>query len=116
MPLAGAVHLAVLGLMLACAPARAEGDRALGEYLSSECTSCHQSSGRQAGGIPAIAGHPAEQFVALMNAYRQRQRDNKVMQAVAARLSGEEIAALAAYYASLEPGPRSDQPALQAGR
>lgn len=102
---AGAVRLAVLGLLLACAPANAAGDRALGEYLSSECTSCHQSSGKQVGGIPAIVGHPAEQFVALMNAYRERQRDNQVMQAVAARLSSEEIAALAAYYESLKPNP-----------
>lgn len=101
----GAVRLAVLSFTLACAPAEAAGDKALGEYLSSECTSCHQSSGRQVGGIPAIIGHPAEQFVALMNAYRQRQRDNQVMQAVAARLSSEEIAALAAYYESLKPGP-----------
>jgi cytochrome c553 len=101
----GAVRLAVLWLMLACAPARAAGDRALGEYLSAECTSCHQTSGKQVGGIPAIIGHPAEQFIALMNAYRQRQRDNQVMQAVAARLSSEEIAALAAYYGSLKLNP-----------
>lgn len=100
-----AVCLAVLGFDLACAPAEAAGDRALGEYLSSECTSCHQTSGKQVGGIPAIIGHPAEQFVALMNAYRERQRDNQVMQAVAARLSSEEIAALAAYYESLKPNP-----------
>lgn len=102
---AGAVCLAVLGLILACAPVHAAGDRALGEYLSSECTTCHQTSGRQVGGIPAIIGHPAEQFVALMNAYRERQRDNQVMQTIAARLSGEEIAALAAYYESLKPNP-----------
>lgn len=102
---AGAVRLAVFGFVLACAPANAAGDRALGEYLSSECATCHQTSGRQVGGIPAIIGHPAEQFVALMNAYRERQRDNQVMQAIAARLSGEEIAALAAYYESLKPNP-----------
>ena len=101
----GAVRLAVLGFTLACAPAEAAGDKALGEYLSSECTSCHQSSGKQVGGIPAIIGHPAEQFVALMNAYRERQRDNQVMQAIAARLSSEEIAALAAYYEGLKPNP-----------
>jgi cytochrome c553 len=102
---AGAVRLAVLGLLLVCAPANAAGDKVLGEYLSAECTSCHQSSGKQVGGIPAIVGQPAEQFVALMNAYRERQRDNQVMQAVAAKLSSEEIAALAAYYESLKPGP-----------
>lgn len=105
MPQAGALRLLALGLLLACAPAKAAGDRVLGEYLSAECTSCHQTSGRQVGGIPAIVGQPAGQFVALMNAYRERQRDNQVMQAVAARLSGEEIAALAAYYETLKPIP-----------
>jgi cytochrome c553 len=99
------VCVPVLGFVLACAPADAAGDRALGQYLSSECTTCHQTSGRQVGGIPAIVGRPAEQFVALMNAYRQRQRDNEVMQAVAGRLSSEEVAALAAYYESLKSDP-----------
>ena len=105
---AGAVRLAVLGFVLACAPADAAGDRALGEYLSSECTTCHQTSGKQVGGIPVIIGHPAEQFAALMNSYREKQRENQVMQTIAARLSSEEIAALAAYYESLKPGARSD--------
>jgi cytochrome c553 len=96
---------ACVGVLLSAAPANAAGDKALGEYLSAECTSCHQNSGRQVGGIPAIIGHPAEQFVALMNAYREKQRENQVMQAIAARLSSEEIAALAAYYESLKPNP-----------
>jgi cytochrome c553 len=95
-----AVSLAVSGQ-----PASAAGDRALGEYLSSECATCHQTSGRQAGGVPAIIGHPAEQFVALMESYKQRHRENEVMRTIAARLSEEEIAALAAYYGSLTPKP-----------
>lgn len=104
MPISGSVRLAAFGIALACAPASAAGDRALGEHLSAECTSCHQTSGSQVGGIPAIIGHPAEQFIALMDAYRLRQRENRVMQAVTARLSSEEIAALAAYYEGLKPG------------
>lgn len=84
-------------------PALASGDVALGEYLSSECTACHQSTGRQVGGIPAIVGHPADQFVALMNAYKTKQRDNVVMQTIATRLTEEELLALASYYESLKP-------------
>lgn len=97
--------LAAASVALSVGPVHAAGDRGLGEYLSSECATCHQSSGRQVGGVPAIVGHPTEQFVALMEAYRQRHRDNQVMQAIAARLSDEEIAALAAYYGSLRPKP-----------
>lgn len=88
---------------LSAGQASAAGDRALGEYLSSECTTCHQTSGRQAGGIPAIVGYPAEQFIALMGAYRDGQRENQVMRAIAGRLTQEELLALAAYYESLKP-------------
>lgn len=90
---------------LACAialPARA-GDAALGEYLASECVTCHQVSGQQVGGIPAIIGLPQDAFVALMDSYKRRERDNQVMQAMASRLSAEEVAALAAYFGSLRP-------------
>ncbi len=94
-----------LAASLSGGPALASGDAALGEYLSSECTACHQTSGRQVGGIPAIVGHPADQFVALMDAYRSKHRDNQIMQTIAARLSREELLALAAYYESLKPAP-----------
>lgn len=90
-------------IALSGGPASAAGDKALGEYLASECTTCHQSSGRQVGGIPAIIGHPADQFVALMITYRDKQRDNQVMQTIAGRLTPEEMEALAAYYESLKP-------------
>jgi cytochrome c553 len=92
-----------VAIALSAGPVWASGDRALGEYLSSECVTCHQTSGRRGDGIPAITGHPGDQFIALMETYKQRQRENPVMQAIAARLSAEEIAALAAYYGSLKP-------------
>ncbi len=89
---------------VALAPqAHASGDFALGQHLSSECATCHQTSGRQQGGIPAIIGVPADQFVALMGAYKGRQRENQVMQAIAGRLTQAEIEALAAYYGGLKP-------------
>lgn len=78
------------------------GDRELGQYLSSECVTCHQASGQQAGGVPAITGWADDQFIAVMHAYKNRERDNQVMQAIAARLSEEEIAALAAYFGELK--------------
>jgi cytochrome c553 len=93
----------VFAAALASGPASASGDIALGHHLSAECAACHQTSGRQVGGIPAIVGLPAGQFVALMEAYRDRRRENPVMQTIAGRLNREEIAALAAYYESLEP-------------
>lgn len=73
------------------------GDRDYGEYLGSECTTCHQRDGSD-DGIPAIMGWPAKDFVIAMHAYKQKIRENPVMQLMASRLSDEEIAALAAYF------------------
>jgi cytochrome c553 len=83
-------------------PAHA-ADKAFGEYLAGECVTCHLPSGRQVGGIPAIAGMPEISFMALMESYARRERDNQVMQAVAGKFNSDELAALAAYFASLKP-------------
>jgi len=99
----GAGALGVLAFLFSSSAIQADGDRALGEYLSAECTSCHQISGRSDGRIPSIVGWPEDQFIAVMESYRDRQRDNVVMQMVASRLSKEELSALATYFASLKP-------------
>lgn len=95
-----AVSAALVGMPVHSA---ASGDRALGEYLSSECTTCHQVSGKHHGGIPAIVGWPEDQFVAVMNSYRQKHRENVTMQTIAGQLSADELAALATYFGSLKP-------------
>lgn len=77
------------------------GDPAYGEYLSSECTTCHQLSGADEG-IPSITNWPADMFVIAMHAYKEAKRQHPVMQMMAGRLSNEEIAALAAYFKDLE--------------
>jgi cytochrome c553 len=81
----------------------AGGDRALGAHLAGECVTCHLPSGRQVGGIPAIVGWPETSFIAVMQAYAARQRDHALMQAVAAKFTADELAALAAYFGSLKP-------------
>lgn len=78
-----------------------QGDPAYGEYLSSECITCHQRDG-SAEGIPSITLWPVEDFVVVMHAYKQKKRPHPVMRMVAGRLSAEEIAALAAYFANAE--------------
>jgi cytochrome c553 len=74
-------------------------DAALGEYLSSECVGCHQATGATAGGVPSIVGLPRNAFVNALKAYKTGQRDSDVMRNIAARLSDEEMEALAAYFA-----------------
>jgi cytochrome c553 len=79
----------------------AEGDPEYGQYLSSECVTCHQSS--VAGTIPSITEMNEDGFIALMKLYRSRQLDNPTMQTVAMRLSDADIAALAANFSALKP-------------
>ncbi len=78
-----------------------KGDPEYGEYLSSECKTCHKASGGD-DGIPSIVLWPEEDFVVAMHAYKNKERPNPVMQMMAGRLNAEEIAALAAYFANLE--------------
>lgn len=101
----GWMSFAAVAAGLAAAPAYAAPDRALGEYLSAECATCHVGSTAKAGAIPTLAGMPADQFTVVMMAYRRGDRDNAAMRNVARQLSEEEIAALAAYYEGLKAAP-----------
>ena len=97
---------AMLAAVTLTAPAHAgagaqAGDPAYGEYLSSACVTCHRRDGSDKG-IPSIVGWPADQFIAVLKAYKAKMRDNQVMQTVAGSLSEEEMAALAAYYSAIK--------------
>jgi cytochrome c553 len=108
----GIAILAALATQMAAAQADATeagatgaplaGDRELGEYLSTECVTCHQLSGRY-DGIPSIVGWPPESFTAILTDYREKRRENPVMRSIAVKFTDEEIAALAAYFGSLAP-------------
>jgi cytochrome c553 len=86
-------------------PENRQGDRLLGEYLSAECVTCHQVTGKVTGAIPPIIAWPDEQFIAVMHSYKNKERENSVMQTMAGRLSDDEIAALAAYFGNLPHQP-----------
>ncbi|MEM6465450.1 MAG: c-type cytochrome [Pseudomonadota bacterium] len=77
------------------------GDVEYGEYLASECTTCHQADGGNTG-IPSIVGWDTAPFVSAMHAYKEKHRENPVMQMITSRLANDEIAALAAYFKDLE--------------
>ncbi|UYO39368.1 sulfide dehydrogenase [Rhodopseudomonas palustris] len=97
-------RLSATAMLLVCVlagPALAGGDRELGEYLSSECVTCHQISGRF-DGIPSIVGRDEPELIAALTEYRDKVRDNPVMRAIAAKFNDEEIAALASYFGSIE--------------
>ena len=78
----------------------AGADVGYGEYLSGECVTCHSQKGVDKG-IPAINGLDAEVFATVMHAYKAGDMEHPVMQMVAGRLDGEQIASLAVYFATL---------------
>ena len=71
-----------------------------GEFLANECTACHRDAG--GGDIPSVRGLAPSVFIAGMVAYRSGTREHQVMNTVSRRLGDEEIAALAAYFATAE--------------
>ena len=77
------------------------GDVEYGKFLSSECVTCHNVS-VAGNNIPSLNGWTPDHLVQIMNAYRAKKLDNPTMQMVAARLTDEQIASLALYFATLE--------------
>lgn len=78
-------------------PAMADDLYDLGEYLSGDCTACHQLQG-ESKGIPPITGWPVESFVMVMQAYKKGERDHALMQTVARRFSDEDFKALGTFF------------------
>ena len=76
------------------------GDIDYGEYLSSECTTCHHAQGLDEG-IPSITGWPIESFVWALHSYKSGARNHPIMEMITQRLSNEEIASLAIFFESI---------------
>ena len=93
-------RISVSALVSTFASPVAAADRDYGEYLSSECVTCHRTGATDAQ-IPSIAGMDGGGFIAVMKSYRAKTLENPTMQIVAKRLTDEDIASLAAYYSSL---------------
>ena len=72
-----------------------------GAMLGNTCAGCHGTYGAAASTkIPPLAGTNEAQFIATMVAYRDGSRAGSIMNRVASAYNDEEIAALAAYFAS----------------
>ena len=69
--------------------------------LANACAACHGTDGRSQGAIPTIAGMPASEFVAKMNAFGSSPGEATIMDRITRGLSRAEIDGLASYFASL---------------
>lgn len=82
-------------------PAQA-ADPGRGRVISQPCMVCHGQYGVGAiPNAPNIFGQPEIYTVAQLKAYRDKTRMNEIMNVAAQGLSDEDIADLAAWYASI---------------
>lgn len=81
-------------------------DAEAGKAKSAVCSTCHGADGHALMPIyPNLAGQNEEYLVSALKAYRSKERQGgnaALMHAMAANLSDEDIADLAAYFASLK--------------
>lgn len=87
--------------------AQAAGDPAAGENKVTACAACHGTDGQGTSPIyPNLAGQSATYLESALKAYRAGERGggmSAIMAPQAQALSDQDIADIAAYYASLTP-------------
>lgn len=101
------VFMVVMLTGMLSASAMAAGDPAAGKSKSASCLACHGAQGKVSVPLyPNLAGQHAMYLEHSLRAYKNGERTGgqaEVMKAYVTALSDEDIADLAAYYASLKP-------------
>lgn len=87
-------------LMLAAGGLQAGGDAARGAELSSNCTDCHGEDGKGDEEVPALAGMDADVHAKKLADYQSGALEGEMADYVG-DLSAQDMADLAAYYATL---------------
>ena len=105
--------LALAGFVVPAAQAQ---DAKAGEKKNAMCIGCHgipgyQSSFPEVHKVPMIAGQGAKYIVAALTAYQKGERKHPTMRAIAASLSEQDIADLAAFYEQQGKGDAAAAPA-----
>ena len=90
-----------LALAAAGAQVQAEGDAAAGKAKSVTCMACHGADGNSPNPVwPKLAGQHASYILAQLQDFKQGVRQNNLMSPMAAPLSEQDMADLAAYFSS----------------
>jgi len=93
----------VFVLMLAAGSVQAGGDAAHGKELATDCADCHGADGKGDDETPTLLGHEEAYFVEQLKAFKSgaRKDEDDTMLMYTEDLSEQDMADLAAYYASL---------------
>ena len=91
--------------ILAAFPLHAEGDAAAGKNKTAMCAGCHGIAGFHTAypetyHVPKLGGQNAGYIVSALKAYKAGDRQHPSMKAIAASLSEQDMADLAAYYSA----------------
>jgi len=90
-------------LSVLAAPLHAEGDAAAGKNKTAMCAGCHGIAGFRTAypetyRVPKLGGQNAGYIVNALKAYKAGDRQHPTMKAIAASLTEQDMADLAAYY------------------
>jgi cytochrome c553 len=112
--MARATSAALLAVGLAAtAPAMAAGDAAAGQTRAITCAACHGADGNSLNPEwPSLAGQHESYIIKQLQAFKSGARQNVLMSGQAMALSDQDMADLAAYFASQKPARRTADPAL----
>jgi cytochrome c553 len=91
-----------MSLLFAINVAQAAGDPAAGKAKAAVCAACHGANGQGVPPNPALVGKSEDDMLQAMKDYKSGKRANAVMKGMTAGLSDQDMANLAAYYASLK--------------
>lgn len=93
---------AAAGLLIAASGAAlAAGNAADGKTKAAQCATCHGPDGRGGGPNPPIVALDTAKFTVAMNDYKNGKRKHPMMVMLAKKLNDQDMADLAAYYATL---------------
>jgi cytochrome c553 len=90
---------ALLGL---AGTSQAAGDVQAGKAKAGPCAGCHGANGEGIAPNPALAGKKEDDLAQALKDYKSGKRSHAIMKTFASKLSDEDMANLAAYYASLK--------------
>ncbi len=97
------IFAAMFVLIQMAGAVQAGGDPARGQELSVDCADCHGEDGKGDEDNPAIAGLDETEHLNMLKAYKSGERvdEEEVMLMFTEELSDQDMADLAAYYATL---------------
>jgi cytochrome subunit of sulfide dehydrogenase len=90
-------HFAALAVLLGAPLGALAQDAARG--LAATCANCHGTDGRARDAMPALAGRPAAELVAVFNEFKSGSRPATIMHQIAKGYTDEQVRLIADWFA-----------------